>query len=610
MDRLRSSNATRGVFAGAVASIIVLIINIVSLVIATRRGAGFPANPGRRVLFEGSCTTSSRLSTFLHLLINIFGSVLLASSNYAMQYLSAPTREEVNAAHQKRQSLDIGVHSISNLRRISWKRADSFFAGSVDNLTNADCIAAYAKAFQLSRASVALISDPDPARPDVQVFDLPAAPRTDINWAGCALNAYDWICTKHPGFEIQENVCSAPCRTVVPEILEDPASWSPFGHRVNYCLSQPAREQCRLNLNIPLASAVIATNAIKTTILLLVVFVFSSSPLLTVGDAIQSFLAAPDRSVAGLCLLSFKDISLIRKSIPTSQPMVWKNSKKRLYRAASRSRWILTLALYILSSSISIIFLIVGLKALAGPKDMASLWDLGIGAATELTIIRSLQVPTTGSSGLASNVVIANIPQLGLSMVYFSFNGILTAMLAGKEWSRFGSARRHLRVSAKPKGAQKSRYMLQLPYRYGLPLLVFSALLHWLVSQSIFILAVETSAESRGEAAIPEGEFDILSCGYSPIAIILVLLISACFVLGIILVGMTKFASGMPVVGSRSLGMAAACQVQHSFSNLCRGLQWGVLAPSSSWETEQEIVGTCGFSACPVEAPIKGRFYA
>lgn len=64
------------------------------------------------ILFEGDCERVRKLNTGLHFLINLLSTVLLSSSNYSMQCLSAPTRKEIDDAHAKRIWLDIGVPSI------------------------------------------------------------------------------------------------------------------------------------------------------------------------------------------------------------------------------------------------------------------------------------------------------------------------------------------------------------------------------------------------------------------------------------------------------------------------------------------------------------------
>ncbi|KAI0543313.1 hypothetical protein F4679DRAFT_577720 [Xylaria curta] len=79
------------------------------------------------IVFEGSCTTSSTLGLFLHLLINTISGAILASSNFFMQVLSAPSREEIDRAHAWLRSLEIGVPSVKNLWHMSWFKLISWF---------------------------------------------------------------------------------------------------------------------------------------------------------------------------------------------------------------------------------------------------------------------------------------------------------------------------------------------------------------------------------------------------------------------------------------------------------------------------------------------------
>lgn len=53
----------------------------------------------------------------LHAGINALSTLLLGSSNYCAQLLAAPTREEVDEAHGKKEWFDIGIQSFRNL----WK---------------------------------------------------------------------------------------------------------------------------------------------------------------------------------------------------------------------------------------------------------------------------------------------------------------------------------------------------------------------------------------------------------------------------------------------------------------------------------------------------------
>jgi len=87
-----------------------------------------------KVLYDGDCETAGQLSTFIHLLINSLSTILLASSNYCMQCLSAPTRKEVDEAHYNGQWLNIGVLSVRNLRSIPRKRAIMWFILGVSSV--------------------------------------------------------------------------------------------------------------------------------------------------------------------------------------------------------------------------------------------------------------------------------------------------------------------------------------------------------------------------------------------------------------------------------------------------------------------------------------------
>ena len=73
-------------------------------------------------MMQGSCTKVKNLTTWLHLIINIISTVLLACSNYCMQTMCAPTRKELVQAHNERFYLSIGVQSMRNIAFISARR--------------------------------------------------------------------------------------------------------------------------------------------------------------------------------------------------------------------------------------------------------------------------------------------------------------------------------------------------------------------------------------------------------------------------------------------------------------------------------------------------------
>lgn len=71
------------------------------------------------IFFEGNCDRSSTINLFLHLVLNIVSTLIIASSNFFMQVLNAPTRMEIDHAHSKGRWLEIGVPSIGNIFHVS-----------------------------------------------------------------------------------------------------------------------------------------------------------------------------------------------------------------------------------------------------------------------------------------------------------------------------------------------------------------------------------------------------------------------------------------------------------------------------------------------------------
>ncbi|KAK7597526.1 hypothetical protein V3481_004108 [Fusarium oxysporum f. sp. vasinfectum] len=268
--------------------------------------------------------------------------------------------------------------------------------------------------------------------------------------------------------------------------------------------------------------------------------------------------------------------------------------------AATRRRWTFSIIMYGSALCGACALLIWGVLILSGPRDLKTLWNLGFGSANELTLILGLRWEGNGEKSLIWNVLLANLPQLIFSFLYFQYNSLFTCMAAVEEWSGYGNKRRSLRVSSNPRGEQRWRYFLQLPYRYSIPLLVASILMHWMLSQSIFIVAVERSSI-----------WELFTCGYLPIAIIFVIITAVFMATAVFITALRRLPTAMPVAASCSLAIAAAC---HHPDNIPQPdasvfpLQWGVM-----WRQREgsglELTDHCGFSHYPIEKPQDGVVY-
>ena len=103
-----------GVVCCASITELVCFVNLISTLIAVQQTGSIQ---GLGTFQTGDCNRTMRLSQYLHLLINLLGTLLLGVSNYCVQCPSSPTRQDVDRAHRKGDGLDIGVPSLRNLRK-------------------------------------------------------------------------------------------------------------------------------------------------------------------------------------------------------------------------------------------------------------------------------------------------------------------------------------------------------------------------------------------------------------------------------------------------------------------------------------------------------------
>jgi hypothetical protein len=263
-----------------------------------------------------------------------------------------------------------------------------------------------------------------------------------------------------------------------------------------------------------------------------------------------------------------------------------------------------------------LILLTYGVTNTQPSQSFSSFLSLGLGKVSTQTLIY-WKLPSSGTVGLLSNVLVANLPQLILSLAYFTYNALFTSMLAGLEWSQMAWQKKSVRVSQTPRGEQRSSYFLQLPYRYAIPLLGFSAVMHWLVSQSIFLIAVERHDplgnpardyyhvnyfKYDADAAIPGEHY---SCGWSPLAVLLVTCGGVLMIAGAIGMGRRKYQPGMPLGGTNSAVIAAACHAAGEEENIeCKKVKWGVVG-----EYDTDDTGHCAFSSEEPAFPQEGVAY-
>jgi hypothetical protein len=91
---------------------------------------------------------------------------------------------------------------------------------------------------------------------------------------------------------------------------------------------------------------------------------------------------------------------------------------------------------------------------------------------------------------------------------------------------------------------------------------MLSALLHWLVSQSFFLVSVQffIHDDDTQEWTLPPGNSGTrISCGSSLLPLLVLLITGGILLVAIFARGLMPMRSAAPVVGSCSAAIAAAC---------------------------------------------------
>ena len=226
-----------------------------------------------------------------------------------------------------------------------------------------------------------------------------------------------------------------------------------------------------------------------------------------------------------------------------------------------------------------------------------------------------------GTKGFIANVLWANYWQIIVSFLYLAYNALLTCQLVSAEWGGYAAERKTLRVSH-PKGIQRSSYFISMPMKYGIPLLGANAIMHWLISQSVFVVSTTTyfpgDIEDTSQSFTTTG-YSIsatLACKYllrnwhhselllHPI-LTLPCAVAICFGIFMLIIfginAMRYLPKGMPLASTCSAAISAACHPPAADAEAhLLPVQWGVV-PSTATEPKHCAFTTYRFVRAPDE---------
>ncbi|KAJ3944125.1 uncharacterized protein N0V96_005650 [Colletotrichum fioriniae] len=321
-----------------------------------------------------------------------------------MQCLMAPTRPEIDDAHARQHWLDVGVASVRNFWNITWKKkivwnktdgalnsADwksmysGFLGDNVEEMDATRCIDTYRVAFQSSRGNLLLVSDDkkDENR-TAEIFDISGYP-------------YLWMCGQSGERVAGILAGNSTCEDYLLELRTTSGGWKPLGSSVKECYSQKTEEHCKLLFSSALCWTVTAFNLAKGVLMLFVAFgMGEEDPLMTIGDAVASFLQYQDESTADMCLKS-KD------------HFVAQHWSKGPIQYDLKPQW-----KYFGLIIAGAILLVGGLNHMSGGGDIIK---LGLGAMQTKTILNTGDM---SQGSILANTLLVNTPQIILSLIYFT----------------------------------------------------------------------------------------------------------------------------------------------------------------------------------------------
>ena len=150
-----------------------------------------------------------------------------------------------------------------------------------------------------------------------------------------------WMCPKILHDRSKCNPSEVPPRVAsgLPWLIKK-TPWQEL--EITGCKSEKVEEKCKVQFSLGIMIAVICCNLVKAAGMAMTVVRSQEPTLVTLGDAIDSFLSIPDPTTVGICFADRRFIEREWMRGSRAGPSSWKRKGvRRWWTSASKTRWII-----------------------------------------------------------------------------------------------------------------------------------------------------------------------------------------------------------------------------------------------------------------------------
>ena len=513
-------------------------------------------------IFKDTCDSRKlQIANLLaHLLVNCIGTIVLGLSNYIQQLCASPNVEDISNGFRRRGDVIFGSNSPAAVFQLGHRGITIMWIVLV--LTSLPLhimlngITGFAaKAVEAERRALTL-SQTDLLTPIQLSWD-------NVTAAECA----NLLIASRAHVTNFLNITAIIKDDLSPDAVayyngSGESYYAKSSDLIN-CYGNMIQSECQLTIRwFPLlcASLAIIAKAALVTVMIRRHTHFKKTQYITVGDMIAAAANYPE----------------LRRDLPDPDPPkgaifegIYQRQRIAWRRAIGRSDLITAIFWWVTAIVVTTIGIYSWYNVVGGIHLSDRLKRFGLGTEDPATSLVSGATGQPFQIGppFPLQVIIANLPQVWLTIGYLTWNNMIGRIWLEKEWRSFYHVHQLPRVSynSRAQGVQNARW-LQLPYWLTMLLMSISVLLHWLVSQTLFVVEIYFSDKAIAS---------VFHLHYSPLAIISVGTFTCFLVFGITLYYFIPIKTWMPLMAGSARVVFESCS-RLAGSDLPRnGIGWG-----------------------------------